>query len=166
MTEPTEIELTPEDAASRVAAELSLAGEALQEGSVNTALDGYVLALGLALQLGPASTGQAVSSILQAARVLASQQNAPGLSALGPALAGLVSQMREAEAVPATSIMEAWAGFVEGLGALIGQIGLALALPSDHRGGMIANARSHALLLDDATAGCYSLTKWLDQVAQ
>ena len=166
MTEPTELELTPADAASRMTAELSLAGEALQAGRTDTALDGYVRALGLALQLGPAFTGQTVSSILQAARHLSSRQDAPGLSALGPGLAGLVNQMRDVEAVPATSIMEAWASFVEGLGALIGQIGLALALPTGHRSGMLANARAHAALLDDATAGRFCLTTWLDEMAQ
>jgi hypothetical protein len=165
MTEPRELELTPTEAASRVAVELYQAGQALREGSTDTALDGYVRALGLALQLGPASTEQAVSSILQGAHVLSYQQDAAGLSALGPALVDLVSQMHQAEVVPASAVMEAWARFVEGLGALIGQLGLALSMPSDHRGGMIANARSHAALLDDATGGRFSLVTWLDEAA-
>ncbi len=166
MTEPQELELTPVGAASLLATELSLAEEALLEGKVDAALDGYVRAMGLALQLGPASTGQAVTCILHAAHILANQQDAASLSALGPALVGLISQMREAGAVPATAIMEAWAQFVESLGALIGQIGLALAIPSDRRGGMMDNARSHAALLDAATEGRFSLSMWLDKAVQ
>ncbi len=166
MTEPQELELTPVGAASLFETELSRAEEALLEGMVDSALDGYVRAMGLALQLGPAPTGQAVTFVLQAAHLFASQEDAASLAALGPALVGLISQMREAGAVPATAIMEAWAQFAESLGALIGQIGLALTLPSDHRSGMIANACSHAALLDDATDGRFSLTAWLDRMAQ
>lgn len=165
MSEPQELELTPVGAASLLTTELSLAEEALLEGRVDAALDGYVRAMGLALQLGPASTGQAVTFVLQAAHSFASQEDAASLSALGPALVGLISQMREAGAVPATAIMEAWAQFVDSLGALIGQIGLALTLPSDHRSGMMANARSHAALLDEATEDRFSFTAWLDKMA-
>ena len=60
--------------------------------------------------------------------------------------------------------MEAWAQFVEGLGALIGQLGLALAIPGDYRTGMMANAQARAALLDDATAGRFALAAWLDGV--
>ena len=165
MTEPQVFEFTPAGASQRTASELSLAREALQDGKTDTALDGYVRALGLALQLGPAATGQAVTCILLAAVELSQQQDAAGLSALGPALVGLVNQMREAGAVPGTAVMEAWARFVEGLGAVIGQVGLAMAMPSGHRSGMMANARSHASLLDEATAARFSLVAWLDQLA-
>jgi hypothetical protein len=166
MTKPQELELKLTEAASLIGAELTLAEEALLEGKVDAGLDGYVRALGLALQLGPASADQAMTSVLRAARNLASRQDASGLSALGPALVGLVNQMRDTDAVPATAVMEAWARFFEGLGALIGQVGLALAIPSGHRRGMMANARSHATLLDDATAGRFALAAWLDEVAQ
>lgn len=165
MTEPNEIELSAAGASAHIAGELSLAGEALQEGKTDEALDGYVRALGLAVQLGPASTGQAVTCVLLAAHELAKRQDTAGLSALAPALVGLVSQMREAEAIPGTAVMEAWARFIEGLGAVIGQVGLALALPSGHRSGMMASARSHASLLDDATAHQFSLVAWLDEIA-
>lgn len=165
MTDPREVDLTPAGAAALIDGELSLAGDAVREGDVDDALDGYVRALGLALQLGPAPTEQAMTSILRGARELAHRQDAAGLAALGPALIGLVTQMRNAGALPATVIMEAWAQFVEGLGALIGQLGLALTIPGNHRTGMMASAQAHAALLDDATAGRYALAAWLDGVS-
>jgi hypothetical protein len=164
MTEPQEVDLTPAGAAALIDGELSLAEESVREGDVDGALDSYVRALGLALQLGPAPTEQAMTSILQGAREIAHRQDAAGLAALGPALVGLVTQMRKAGALPVTVIMEAWAQFVEGLGALIGQLGLALAIPGDHRSGMMANAQARAALLDDATAGRFALTAWIDGV--
>jgi hypothetical protein len=165
MPEPVELELTAAKASAHVAGELSLAEAALQEGKTDEALDGYVRALGLAVQLGPASTGHAVRCVLLAAHELAKGQDAAGLSALAPALVGLVDQMREAEAIPGTAVMDAWARFIEGLGAMIGQVGLALALPSGHQSGMMASARSHASLLDEATDEQFSLVAWLDEVS-
>lgn len=166
MTDPQQLELTPAAAARFVTAELSLAKKMLLEEKVDAALDSYVRALGMALQLGPAPTDEAVTSILQAAQHLTSHEDAVSLSALGPALVGLVNQMRIANAVPVTAVMEAWAQFLEGLGALIGQIGLAMAVPGGHGSGMMANARSHAELLDDASGSRYALAAWIDGFLQ
>lgn len=164
MAEPKDLELTPAAAASFLKDELGLAEKAIQQDRIEAALDGYVRALGLALQLGPATADQAVASILEASRELASRQYASGLSALGPALVGLIRQMDDVEALPATATMQAWARFVEGLGALVGQLGLAQSLPKQMRRGMLVNARAHAAVLDDATTGRFRLVAWVDEL--
>lgn len=164
MTSPQAIELTPAEAAGRIQQELEQASSALSLDDVGTALDGYVRALGLALQLGPALTERVLASVLDAAQELAVRQDTAGLAALGPALVDLVAQVRRAGALPPTSIMEAWASVASDLGALIGQVGLALAIAPDHREGMIKNARTRAALLDDATGKLFALTPWLDQL--
>lgn len=166
MAEPQDLKLTAAGAASFLTEQLSLAEKAIQQDRLDAALDSYVRALGLALQLGPASAEQAVSSILEAARELASRQYASSLSALGPALVGLIQQMEDVEALPATATMQAWARFVEGLGALIGQLGLVQSLPTENRSGMLASAHAHAALLDDVTADRFRLTEWVDGIAQ
>jgi hypothetical protein len=164
MTTPQAIEATPAEAADLVRTELAQAGKDLREGTLDDALDGYACALGLGLQLGPAPTEQVLAAVLQAARELALGGNAEGLSALGPALVGLVTQVRESGALPPTAVMGAWATFVADLGALIGQVGLALAIPPGHRSGMIDNLRRRATLLDEATGGGFTLTIWLDDM--
>ena len=60
--------------------------------------------------------------------------------------------------------MEAWATVAADLGTLIGQVGLALALPAERRTGMLDNARTRASLLDDATQSLFALTAWLDRL--
>jgi hypothetical protein len=62
------------------------------------------------------------------------------------------------------AVMEAWAMIASNLGALVGQVGLVLSMPPAHREGMLKNARTHAVLLDDATGELFALTHWLDQL--
>jgi hypothetical protein len=163
MTTPRAVDLTPAEAAALTHRELDRAGQALRTGDLNTALEGYISALGLALQLGPAPTEQALAAILQAARELALRHDAEGLSTLGPALVGLVGQVRQAFALPPTTIMDTWATLASDLGALIGQLGLALTIPAGHRAGMLDNARARATLLDEATDGRFALSRWLEE---
>jgi hypothetical protein len=164
MTEPQFVDLSPAEAAGLISRELARAGDALQIRHLDLALDGYVRALGLALQLGPAPTGQVLFAALDATRQLVHRQDADGLSTLGPALVALVDQVRAAGVLPSTAIMEAWAMVASDLGMLIGQVGLALAISPDHRQGMMDSARSRAVLLDNATGNLFALTDWLDQV--
>ena len=175
------VDLTPYQAAEVIGGELGQAGEAMVAGHLDAAIDSYVRALGLALQLGPAPTEQVLDGILHAARTLtlridtnesyvAERQRAPedrtsassGLAALGPAIVDLVAQVREASALPTTGIMEAWATVASDLGALLGQIGLALDIAADHRSGMLDNARTRANLLDEATGNRFALGAWIE----
>lgn len=142
--------------------DLEQATQALEAGDLTQALDSYVRALGLALQLGPAPTEQALAAVCQGARELTFRQDATGLSALGPAVVDLASQVRDKDALPRTKVMDAWAMITSDLGALIGQAGLVMALPVDRRPGMLASARRRAALLDEATEGLFGLTAWLD----
>jgi hypothetical protein len=166
-------------AAEQLASELAQAAEAVAAaserdprmqaewvaaGGTDAALDHYVRGLGLALQLGPAPAEQAIKAILQGAHSLARCQAAIALSALGPAVVDLVGQVRDAGALPSTPVMEAWAIVVGDIGALIGQVGLALTIEPSHRTGIIINAQAHAVLLDDATGGLFDLRAWLDQL--
>jgi hypothetical protein len=81
-------------------------------------------------------------------------------------LVGLTQQVKEAGALPPTSVMHAWAELASDLGALIGQVGLALTLNSSHRAGMMGKARMRAALLDDATSDLFALGSWLDQIGE
>ena len=164
MSGPQPIELNPAEAAGWIQARLARAEESLTEGNLDGALDAYVQSLGLALQLGPAATEQVLSTILASAAVLACRRDSGGLSAMGPALVGLTGQMRQAQALQST-VMEAWASIVDGVGALIGQLGLALALPLERQEGMLDNARAHAAILDDATGGILGLAEWIEGIA-
>lgn len=163
MDAPKAVELTPVEAAGLIDEGLAEAGRALRSHDLEAALDSYVRAMGLALQLGPAPSEQVLAAILQAARRLTRRQDTDGLSALGPALVELVTQVREAAALPRTAVMETWASFTSDLGALIGQLGLALAIPPDQRAGMMDHARTRAALLDDATDSHFALSAWLDE---
>jgi hypothetical protein len=162
MTSPLPTELTPAEAADSILRELQCAGDGFERADLDSALDAYARALGLALQLGPAFTEQVLTAILDTARQLSHQRKAEALSALGPALVDLVAQVCEARALPATPAMQAWANVAYELGALIGQVGLALGLAPDHRDGMLDGARTRAALLDDATGNLFSLTPWID----
>lgn len=164
MTAPQTVDLTVVEAAVLLHKELTRAKEALHSGSMDAFLDGYVRALGLALQLGPAPIERVLTDIIDTARQLARQHDAPGLSALGPALVALVNQVCEAGALPSTTIMQAWATVTADLGTLIGQVGLALTIAPGRREGMINNARTHAALLDDATGNLFALAAWLDEI--
>lgn len=168
---PQEIHLTLDDAVSFIQAELFTAEKALKGGDLETALDSHTRALGLALQLGPAPTELVIRAILRATLYLVEQPDITGrpctptaLSALGPALAGLVGQIREADAIPKTAIMGAWSTFAADLGALIGQVGLALSIPAARRASMMDSAHARAALLDAATGERFALTSWLDSI--
>lgn len=164
MTNERSVELTPEAASALVHEELLTAQEALtcaDRQNANRALDGYVRALGLALQLGPAATEKGLRAVLQAARHLAANLDSDGLSALGPAVVGVVSQATDADVLPSTNVMQAWATVAADVGALIGQVGLALTLAPDRRHGLLQGARARAALLDDATGGLFSLSSWI-----
>jgi hypothetical protein len=60
--------------------------------------------------------------------------------------------------------MEAWATIATDLGALIGQIGIALSISPDHRSDLLDNTRTRAQLLDDATGNLFALTAWIDEL--
>ena len=104
MTTPEAIDLTPTEATARVHQSLDRASERLRIGDLEPALGAYARALGLALQLGPAPTEKVLLATLDAAHRLARRQNAEGLSALGPTLVGLVSQVRDTGALPPTAV--------------------------------------------------------------
>jgi hypothetical protein len=153
------VELTAGEAAARVHGDLEAAVLALEAADLDSALDAYVRALGLALQLGPAPAEAVLRAVLDGARLLANQGRAEGLATLGPALVGLVDQVREAGALPATPVMEAWASVTTEIGALLGQWGLVLSLPAEHRQGLQAQLQNRAALLDAATGGLFDLKK-------
>jgi hypothetical protein len=162
MTGPQAVELTAGEAAARIHAELQTAAVALDAAELDLALDAYVRALGLALQLGPAPSETVLRAVLDGARSLARQEDAEGLATLGPAVAGLVSQVMEAGALPASPVMEAWAAVAADIGALLGQWGLALSLPAEHRQHLRAQLQTRARLLDAATNRLFYLAAWED----
>jgi hypothetical protein len=164
MIEPQPFEATPSDAAALIHEELDGAVGAIAAKRFDAAVDSYVRALGLALQLGPAPTELVLAAVLEAAGDLAHLQEALFLSALGPALVNLVTRARQAGAIARTPVMEAWAMVAEDLGTLLGQVGLATELPAERRGGMMHNARVRAVLLDDATNGLFALSRWIDEI--
>jgi hypothetical protein len=162
MSEPQTLDLTPAGAARILDTELVTAADAWRVGAYDSAVDGYVRALGLALQLGPAPAEQTLAAVLQATRELESSQEAEALATLGPALVDLVRRVRKAGALPATSVMEAWAELAIDVGALLGQVGLACTLPPERHREMTASAHARATLLDDASSGILGLGVWLD----
>ncbi len=163
MKSPQPVSLSLIEVARWIDAELKLAGNAFQAQDLDGALDAFARALGLALQLGPAATERVLAAILHSAQELAQQQNADGLCALGPTLVEVVMQVRQAGALPPTSVMEAWATIAADLGALVGQVGLVLAIAPDHRQAVVHQAYARAALLDDATGSLFGLTSWIDQ---
>jgi hypothetical protein len=162
---PQPRELTAAEAASFLQDELTAAGQDLSLARLESGLDRYCRALGLALQLGPAPTERVLAAVLASARELALSGNGEALSALGPAVVDLVDKVCAADALPATSVMEAWATISAGVGALLGQVGLALLLPTGRGGSMMGLARGRARLLDDATVERFGLVTWLDGIA-
>lgn len=164
MTPPQSANLTPIEAARRIEQEIDLATAASRAQDLDGVLDASARGLGLALQLGPAATEKVLSAVLRTAREVACLGDADGLSALGPVLVDLVTRVREAGALPPTAVMEAWATVALELGALIGQVGLVLAMAPDCRETVMHSVRSHAALLDKATHGLFSLEAWLDRV--
>jgi hypothetical protein len=164
MTDPQAVNLTPAEAANLLRQELDRAAQALDIGDLDAGLDGYVRALGLALQLGPAPAEEVLVAALEAAQKLAAGRDAAGLSALGPALVELVDQMQAAGALPPTAVMAAWATVTADVGGLIGQAGLILTLPPDHRQGLVHNAQTRATLLDEATGHLFQISAWLGEL--
>jgi hypothetical protein len=164
MTSSQTVDLAPEQAAALLREEVAQATKMLQSGCLDAALDRYTRALGLGLQLGPAPTQEVLTAILDTARTLARHRDALGLSALGPALVALVTQVRDASVLPATPVMEAWAIIATDIATLIGQLGVALELAPDRRGDMIDNLRIRATLLDNATSGRFALATWIDNL--
>jgi hypothetical protein len=158
---PESIDLTPAQAGEWLHKRLERATDALQAGDPSTALDGYVSAVGLALQLGPAPAQMALTATVEAAYTWAHLEDASALSALGPALVDLVTQVRDSDALSPTPVMEAWLAVTSELGALVGQVGLALSLPPAHRAGMLSSAHARAVLLDAATSNLFSLIHWI-----
>lgn len=161
---PRRVELGPDEAAGLLDRDVTQASDLLESGRVDEALDRYVAALGLALQLGPAAIQKALTSSLDGAQQLASLGDAGALCAMGPALVGLVSQVLDAEVLDNTPVSNAWSMVAIDTGSLIGQVGLALGLPSRHRDGMMQNAHERAALLDDATGGVLRIVPWLDSI--
>ena len=163
---PQPIELSATQAAELIHRELQKATDSLAASDPDRAIDALVRALGLALQLGPAPMEQALRSTIDAGIHLSEAQDTDALSALGPALVGLVARVRDAGALPATPTMDAWATVASDIGALIGQAGLVLTLPPERRARMLGHGRAQAQLLDDATGGIFALTPWLEQLAR
>jgi hypothetical protein len=164
MTQPQSVNVTPAEATALVRRQLLEAQSALERSKIESALDSLISALGLALQLGPAASELVLSEVVAVTQELAHKDDADSLSTLGPALVGLIQQMKVAGALPPTSVMHAWAELASDLGALIGQIGLALIVGGSHRAGMMGNAHMRAALLDDATEHRFALTSWLDHL--
>lgn len=164
MTTPREIDATPAEASALIEDQLIQAQRAYHHCDLTLALDKFVNALGLALQLGPAASQSVLVEVMDVAREMACRGDAEALSALGPALVGLADQVHEADALP-TVVMEAWAQLASALGALIGQLGLSLTLTADHRAGMLTHTRARATLLDDSTGNLFALADWIHQVA-
>jgi hypothetical protein len=165
VTSPREIEATPAEASALLRDYLLEARRAISRGELDPALGRFVTALGLALQLGPAAIQHVLVEVMGAAREMARDQDAEALSALGPALVGSVVQVHEADALPPTAVMRAWAELASALGVLIGQLGLALTLPAEHRAGMVKNARTRAAVLDDSTDSLFALAEWVEEAA-
>jgi hypothetical protein len=161
---PLELDLTTGQAVSLVRSELADARRAVKQQTLDPALDHYTRSLGLALQLGPATCELVLGEIVQAARTLAQERQAEGLGALGPAVSGVIQQVLDAGALPETPIMAAWATVAIDLGALVGQLGLALLLPADRRSGMMEQVRNRADALDEATGTMFGLGAWLDEI--
>jgi hypothetical protein len=165
MTEQETVELTLDGIVRLIQEELARVAQALDAGDVEATLDACISALGLALQLSPDATEQVLRVILDAGRTLVASGQSEALSTLGPALVTLADQVRASGVLPVTAAMDAWTTVVSGLGALIGQIGLALAIPASHRAGMWAAASAHAAILDYTTNGLLTLTPWLDTLS-
>lgn len=166
MTSPQSVNLTPADATALIQDQILEAQSALERSDLESALDSLISALGLALQLGPAASELVLSEIVAVAQELGRRDDAGALAALGPAMVSLTQQVREAGALPPTSVMHAWAELASDLGAFIGQVGLALTLGSSHGAGMMGKARMRAALLDDVTGGLFVLTGWLDRLGE
>jgi hypothetical protein len=164
MSNATAVDLTPAEAAELLHHELSRASQSLQARDLDEGFDAYVRALGLALQLGPVPTGEALAAILLDTQRLVRSGQEEGLSALGPAVVDLVARVREAGALPRTAAMDAWAALSSSIGTLIGQLGLALEIPADHRADMVENLRVRAVALDDATGGLFDLAVWVEEL--
>lgn len=164
MSTPESVEVTPGQAIEMLFEELARAEETWRAGRQAEALDSTIRALGLGLQLGPAPTEQGLRSVLQTAREMTALGNSRALNRLGPGMVELVRQVDESGVLRGTPVMQAWAEVVTEVGALIGQMGLALTLPLDRRSGMLDKAHARAALLDDATGGLFALTAWLDDL--
>lgn len=165
MTSPQTIELSPTEASELIQHELKKGHRAFHTGNLESALDRFVSALGLALQLGPAATQSVLAEMMIAAREMTRQRNAIALSTLGPALVGLTNQVREAGTLPPTTVMEAWATVASALGILFGQLGLVLTIAPGHSSGMMTNTLTRAILVDDATGNIFGLADWINQAA-
>lgn len=156
--------LTADQAVAVLEHELAGADTALSAGRSDSAFDGYVRSLGLALQLGPAEIQLVLRRLLEAASKLACLDGAVGLNTLGPAIVGVVADARRAGAVPSCKVMEAWATATADFGALIGEVGLALSMAPGQRGGTIGGSLRRAAVLDDATGTMFGLTAWLSGI--
>lgn len=156
------VHLAPAEASALVQSELERARQNLQGDRLELALDGYVRALGLGLQLGPAATEAVLAGVAETARGLADRQDGEALSALGPALIELVDSVVDSGVLPDTPVMRAWAAFAADFSALVGQVGLALSIPPHHRIAMLENARVRALTLDASTTQLLALAEWID----
>ncbi len=160
MSDPQPLELTAAQAAALIHERLQAADLALLAADLDPAFDAYVQALGLALQLGPAPAEATLRAVLDGARDLARRGDARGLATLGPAVAGLVGQVRAAGALPDNPVMEAWAAVAAEISVLIGLWGVALSLPAEHRPGLYLQLQQRATLLDAATKSLFDLAAW------
>lgn len=157
---PETVELTPDAAVAFLSDELALAADSHAAGNADAALDAYVRAVGLALQLGPAACEQALDAVLAGARRMTHNT----LSALGPALVQLHDQVRDAGALSDNPVMQSWASVVAYCGMLIGVVGVAGALPAGDRQGMVHKARTAATQLDEQTGQLLDFAGWVGDV--
>lgn len=164
MTGPQTIGLTPGEAAALIRSELAAASQAFKTADASAGIAACSCALGVALQLGAGPTQQVLLSILEEAHTLTRQGRADVLSALGPAIIGLIGQVRDAHALPSGAAMIAWASVGEELGALLGQVGLALSVAPEGRSGMVNVAMARADGLDEATRCIFDLRGWLESL--
>lgn len=164
MSLPRSIDLTPAEAAALIDGELRAANESLRSAQTDAALDRFVTTLGLALQLGPTPVDTVLLWLMQALRESTLHIDSETLSTLGPALVHVVSQVREAGALPPSRIMVAWATVASDVGTILGQVGLALSIEASFRIGMMANARIRAAALDEATGSRYAIADWIDHL--
>jgi len=88
VTSPQTIELSPAEASELIQHELQEAHHAFHTADLESALDRFVSALGLALQLGPAVIERVLTEVMAAAREMARQQNANSGYDLWPAWPG------------------------------------------------------------------------------
>lgn len=158
------VDLTPVQAAAWLQQRLERASVALEAGDVSSALDAYISAVGFSLQLGPAAAQGTLGETVTAAKKWARLEEAGALSALGPALVAVADEIMRSETVSASPVMGAWAMVTSEVGALVGQVGLAVGVECAHRASMLRHALPRARLLDEITDHRFEMDLWIQNL--